>query len=212
MKTLARFIPVVVLALSAGAAGAQVPGQFTGAEVLPVGNHLFGGYLDVSNQTVGLMAQLRLSFYPGIDFGFQGGPSRVNVVGNSKGTVRLATDVKFGLRGVSASSPVDLAIGAGLGVETGDNLSLFSLGPSLTASRTFGSGQVGGVTPYASATLLFTNIDNNAQSNTDVSLPLRFGAEIVAGPTARIVTELQLRVGDAYRDHSVFLVGVNSPF
>src|SRR5258705_6644118 len=64
---------VAALFCGSGAAFAQVPGQFTGAEILPVNAHMYGGYLVASNNVVGGLAQLRLSFYPGVDFGFQGG-------------------------------------------------------------------------------------------------------------------------------------------
>src|SRR4029077_6858714 len=52
-------------------AAAQVWGQYTSAETVPVNGHMFGGYLHASSNFLGLLAQLRLSFYPNVDFGFQ---------------------------------------------------------------------------------------------------------------------------------------------
>lgn len=212
MKTLSGWMVALLLAAFPGVARAQVTGQYTGAEVLPVNGHMFGGYLDVSDHVVGLMAQLRLSFYPGVDFGFQGGPSRIDVGGATRGTVRLGADVKIAAHRTAPDAPFDLAVGGCLGVETGDNFSLFSVGPTCVASHAFRPGQAGGITPYASASLLFTNVDVGSLSETDLSLPLRFGAEFFAGPLMRIVGEVQLRAGDDFRDKTVFSVGVNAPF
>jgi len=212
LKLLARWIPVLLLALAPGVAGAQVSGQYSGAEVLAPNDHLFGAYLDVSDHVVGLIAQLRLSFYPGIDFGFQGGPARIDVGSATKGTIRLGSDLKISVRHAGQDLPVDIALGGCIGVETGDNFSLFSVGPTAVASRSFRAGQPGGVTPYGSATLLFTNVDVGSVSQTDLSLPLRFGAEFNVNPTMRIVGEVMYRAADDFRDKTVFSVGVNAPF
>ena len=64
---------LLVLLAAPVTAGAQVFGQYMGAEIVPVGGHLFGGYLQASQDQLGLLGQLRLSFYPGVDFGFHGG-------------------------------------------------------------------------------------------------------------------------------------------
>jgi hypothetical protein len=180
--------------------------------VLPVNAHLFGGYLDVSDHVVGLMAQLRLSFYPGVDFGFQGGPSRIDIGGATRGTIRLGTDLKIAIRHAAPEQPLDFSLGGCLGVETGDNFSLFSLGPAAVVSHAFRSGQTGGLTPYAGATLLFTNIDVGSLSESDLSVPIRLGTEIDASPGLRIVAEVQVRAGDDFRDKTVFSVGLNAPF
>ena len=183
-----------------------------GRPILAPNSHLFGGYLDVSNNVVGLMAQLRLSFYPGIDFGFQGGPSRIDIGTSTAGTVRLGGDLKVAVHHASAQSPFDAAVGGCLGVETGDNFSLLSLGPTFVISHTFRSGQTGGATPYASTSLLFTNVDVGSLNETDFSVPIRLGTEFLAAPGLSIVAEVQLRVGDDFRDKTVFSIGVNSPF
>ena len=212
MKRFVLALPALALLLAAGGAHAQVSGQYTGAAVLEPNSHLFGAYLDVSNSTVGLMAQLRLSFYPGVDFGFQGGPSRVDMGSSTIGTVRVGGDFKVAAHRPNSSAPFDVAAGACLGVETGDNYSLLSLGPTLVVSRTFRPGQAGGTTPYASTTLLFTNIDVGSENETDFSVPLRLGADFTAAPSLHIVGEVQFRLGDDFRDTTVFSVGINSPF
>ena len=118
------WLAALALVLASVPARAQVTGQYTGAQVLAPGAHLFGGYLDVSSNVVGLMAQLRLSFYPGVEFGFQGGPARNDDTGSSRGTVRLGTDVRFATMEVAKGAPFDLALGGELATENGDNYSV----------------------------------------------------------------------------------------
>jgi hypothetical protein len=213
-----RFIliaPVLALAVFAADARAQVQGQYTGAEVLPAGTHLFGGYLDASSDVVGLMAQLRLSFYPGVDFGFQGGPARISQGGTSRGLLRLGTDLKVTAHHAAPGANYELAMGGALGVETGDNYNLLSLGPSVVVStrvRSGGAASAGGFAPYAGAMLMFTNVDAGSRSETGFSVPLRLGAEFQASPAARVTAEAVLRIADKFRDHAAFNVGVNLPF
>lgn len=202
----------ILLLAAAGPARAQMTGQFTGATVLEPGGHLVGGYFDVSSHVVGLMSQLRLSFYPGVDFGFQGGVDRDNGGGGSKGIVRLGTDIKFATRRARAESPFDLAIGGLLGVENGDNYSTLAIGPSMVVSRAFKPGQSGGISPYVGAALLYTKIDAGTRNDTNVSFPLRFGAEINATQVARLVAEFQWRIADDFHDETNITVGVNLPF
>jgi hypothetical protein len=196
----------------AGPVAAQSTGQYAGAAVLEPGGHLVGGYFDVSSHVVGLMSQLRLSFYPGVDFGFQGGLARDNVGGGSKGIVRLGTDIKFATHRARADAPFDLAFGGLLGVESGDNYSTLSLGPSVVVSRAFKPGQSGGIAPYIGAALLYAKVDENTINHTNVSVPLRFGAEINATPAARLVAEFQWRIADDFHDETNISVGVNVPF
>jgi hypothetical protein len=210
VRRIALFVLFVIAAASPAAA--QSTGQYTGAAVLEPGGHLFGGYFDVSSHVVGLMSQLRLSFYPGVDFGFQGGLARDNVGGGSKGILRLSTDIKFAAHRARAEAPFDLAFGGLLGVESGDNYSTLSIGPSMVVSRAFKPGQSGGVSPYVGAALLYTKLDEGTRSDTNVSFPLRFGAEINATQVARLVAEFQWRIADDFHDHTNISVGVNLPF
>ena len=203
---------VLLLASLAPAAPAQVFGQYTPATILPVDSRLCGAYVDFSENAVGLLAQLRLSFYPNVDFGFQGGLSRVDLGPTTKTSLRLATDVRFGVARASTSLPVDLAVGAGLGVETSDDYTLLRLGPSAVASRTFGFTNSASVAPYAGLMLLFSNQNQGDESTTDFSVPLRLGAELRAIPGVALTAELQLRLGDDFYDHTGFSAGVNLPF
>ncbi|MGH7740591.1 MAG: hypothetical protein ACRENS_01065 [Candidatus Eiseniibacteriota bacterium] len=191
---------------------AQVTGQYTGAQLLTPGGHLFGGYLDVSSNVVGLMAQLRLCFYPGVEFGFQGGPSRNDLTESSRGTVRLGTDVRVATMQTAKGAPFDLALGGELGVENGDNFSVISLGPTGVVSRIARGNSAGGITPYLGAALLFSNIDVGSRSETDFSVPLRLGSEFSVTPAARLMVELEIRFGDSFRDNAAVNVGLNAPF
>ena len=193
-------------------AHAQVFGQYTPAEILAVNTRLGGVYLDFSDSVVGGLGQLRLSFYPNVDFGFQGGLARLDLGSTTKTSLRLATDVRFGLAKASAGSPVDVVLGGGLGVETSDNYSVLRLGPSVVASRTFPFSSGSSIAPYAGAMLSFASVDTGDGSDSDFSVPVRLGAELRAIPGVRIAAELQLRIADDYNDHTAFSVGVNLPF
>jgi hypothetical protein len=155
---------------------------------------------------------LRLSFYPNVDFGFQGGLSRLDLGTTTKTSLRLGADVRFGVAKASAGFPVDVAVGGGLGVETSDNYSVLKLGPSVVASRVFPFSGTSAVVPYAGMMLCFASVDVGANTETDFSLPLRLGAELRAIPGVHITAELQLRIGDDFDDHAAFSAGVNLPF
>jgi hypothetical protein len=209
-------LPLLVLLLAglvpAVGAHAQVFGQYTPAEILPVNSRLGGAYVDFSQNVVGALGQLRLSFYPNVDFGFQGGLSRLDLGNSTKTSLRLGADLRFGVAKTAASFPLDIAVGGALGVETSDNYSVLRLGPSVVASHTFPFSSKSSVAPYAGAMLCFANVDEGDGSKTDFSLPARLGAELRVIPGVRMTAELQLRIGDDFNDHTAFSAGVNLPF
>jgi hypothetical protein len=196
----------------APAARAQVFGQYTTAEILTLNARQGGAYVNFSQDVVGALGQLRLSFYPNVDFGFQGGLSRLDLGTTTKTSLRLGADVRFGVAKATKDSPVDVAVGVGLGVETSDNYSVLRLGPSIVASRSFPFTSTSTIAPYAGAMLGFASWDVGDKSNTDFSLPVRLGAELRAIPGVHITAELQLRIGDDFDDHAGFAAGVNLPF
>lgn len=193
-------------------ARAQTFGQFTGAEPLPVNARMFGAYLVASDNVASLLAHLRLSFYPGVDFGFHGGLARQDYSGGDRTNLRLGTDFKVGVRHATDASPFSFALGGGLSVETGDDYTVLALGPTAVFSRTFQTGTQTQVTPYGSIGLSFSNIDVGQTSDTDFSIPVRIGAETSLAPSARLVTELQLNLSDDFGDDVGFLAGLNLPF
>lgn len=200
------------LVIIAPAANAQVSGQYVGAETLPVNGHLFGGYLNGSDSVVGLTAGLRLSFYPNVDFGFQGGLNRINYVGGNRTAVHLGADLKIAARHGTPSSPIDLAFGGAIGVETGDDYSVLSVGPSAVISLTSRADGSSKVIPFVGLQLLFSNVDAGATHLSDLSVPVRIGAELRAIPDVRLTAELQLRLSDDFNDNVGFSAGVNLPF
>ena len=211
-----RLLATALTALATAAcpvlARAQVFGQFTSAETLPVNGHLFGAYLNASENFFGLLAQLRLSFYPDLDFGFQGGLTRIDAQGTDATTLRLGADFKYLVLRAQQGAPVDVGVGAGLGVETGDNLSVLTLGPSLVASRNLALGSSTGITPFLGVGLLFANLDVFDHEFTDFSVPFRFGSEFRLSQELRVAAEFQFRVKDDFNDDVSFVTGVNLPF
>ena len=191
---------------------AQVFGQFTPGETLPVNGHVFGAYLHASESFLGVLTQLRLSFYPDVDFGFQGGLTRIEFGTTDVTTIRIGGDIKYLAARSRDGAPADLAIGAALGVETGDDISILTLGPSVVASRPVSMGSNAGVTPFASVGLLFSNLDVLGEESTDFVLPFRLGAEFRLAPELRLMTELQFRVKDSFNDDVSFVTGVHLPF
>jgi len=204
-------VTCLVLGLLASPARAQVFGTLSPADPVPVNGHSFGGYLDASDHTVGLLTQLRLSFYPNVDFGFQGGLSRIEVGGSDQTNLRLGGDVRFCVAHVNESMPVDLSVGGALGIQHTSDFNIVSLGPTVVASRAL---DVGGssIVPYAGLAVLFNSANLDSGDKTDVSVPLRFGSEFRVSSELRIMAELQLLLEDEFSDDIVFVTGVNLPF
>lgn len=209
MKGVRRFILLAVTLLSPHAALAQIQGQFMGAVPVPMNGHLFGAYIQASEDFLGLIAQLRLSFYPDIDFGFQGGLTRVQIGDADFTTVRVGGDLRYQ---VLKDKPMDVAIGAALSIETGDDISVLTVGPSAVFSRTFQVGSGGSFIPYGGMGLFFSNADVLGSESTDFSVPFRFGAEFRFSQEVRLIGELQLRASDSVNDDIAFVTGVNLPF
>jgi len=199
-------------ALGAAPARAQVYGAFSSAEILPLNGHQAGFYLTASDHTLGGLAQLRMSFYPGIDFGFQGGLARVSFAGGDKTTLRLGTDVRVGLTHAGEGYPLDISVGGGLGVESSDGYHVLTLMPSAVVSRPFAMGENGSIAPYAGLGLSFANVDAGPTQQTFVSLPLRLGADLRIMPGLRLTAEMQIPIGDTFNDSFGVLTGVNLPF
>ena len=203
---------VLLVAGLAPTAHAQVFGQYTPAEILPVNGRLGGAYVNFSKDVVGALGQLRLSFYPNMDFGFQGGLERIDMKSTTRTALRLGTDVRFGVARATAEHPVDVAVGGGLGVDTSDKYSVFRIGPTVVASHAFPFSSTSSVVPYAGAMLCFTSWDTDNENGTDFSVPVRLGADLRTLPGMRITAEFQLFLGDDLGDRTAFSAGVNFPF
>lgn len=214
MRSMLAAALVAAALVSAGPARAQAFGQYTGAGVVPVNARMFGAYLHLSEHAAGGLAQLRLSFYPNLDFGFQGGLTRLEPRGgfSARTALRVGGDLRWQATGTSVGIPADLAVGASLGIETADQLKVITLGPSVVVSRPPGGSDGTVVIPFAALSLLFSNRDAFGVEDTDISLPLRLGLEARMAPEFRLVAELQLLIADRYNDDVAFVTGVNLPF
>jgi hypothetical protein len=189
---------------------AQNFGQLSPAPPIATGTHLMGAYISGDDNALGLLAQLRLSFYPNIDFGFQGGLNRIDAEGRDRTTVRMGGDVKFGLVHAGEASPVDVSMGAAIGVQTGDRYTVLSLGPSVQASRSFNLTGGSSVAPYLGMLLRFSSVDVAGASDTDFDLGLRLGGELRVSPDLGFLAELHFN-DDSGADMG-FLAGFNTAF
>jgi opacity protein-like surface antigen len=213
MKRMLRAAAMIAAALFAAIpATAQVFGQLTSAEILPLNGHQAGFYLSASDNTLGGLAQLRLSLYPGIDFGFQGGLQRVTWQGADRTTLRLGGDLRAAIAHSGEGFPFDIAAGGALGVETSDNYHVLTLMPSGVVSRSYGVGQNGSIAPYLGLGISFANVDAGAIRQTFLSVPLRLGANFHVMPGLSLSAEMHLPIGDGFNDSFGVVTGVNMPF
>lgn len=191
-------------------AAAQIHGAFSEATIVPVNGRLGGAYLQFDASSATLQGQLRLSFYPKLDFGFNGGLSRIDFGGNTRTSVRLGGDFRGQVASQTENSPLTVTLGGAIGVESADDFTILSVGPQLVLSRTLdGAGRWVG---YGGAALLLSRYDINSQSDTDTSFPVRAGVEFRPNVDMRILLEGQLGVSDEIRDDMAFTLGVLFPF
>jgi opacity protein-like surface antigen len=200
------------LALVAMPAQAQTYGQYGGAAPIPSGSHLTGVYLNASDNLFGVLGQLRLSFYPGVDFGFQGGLARSTFGATNRTTLRLGTDLKARVRQAGQTGPLDMALGAHLGVETGDGYDILRLGPTFSVSLPVPFGQNNMLVPYGGIGISFSRLDTQLGQTSDFGYPLRFGGEVRFMPQFRFLAEMQINVHDDINDSVEAAAGVNLPF
>jgi len=213
VKRLLAACLVVTLAGAATPALAQVHGIFNDAKVVPVNGHLGGGYLQFDKSSAALMGQLRLSFYQNLDFGFVGGLSRIDVNDNTQTTVRLDSDFRGQIFTQGANFPLDMTLGAAIGVETADDFTILSVGPTAVASRTLDTRKQW--VAYGGASILISRITRSSgtgTNNTDTSLPLRAGLEFLPNPDLRLLTEATWAISDDINDDFRFTFGVLFPF
>ena len=200
------------LLICACPAQSQSLGQFGGAAPLPMNGHALGTFVDASAHEVGFITQLRLSYYPDVDFGFQGGAKRLDYADADGNALRLGADFKVAAVRMRAGFPVDLSFGAGLGVDTGDNLSVLTMGPSVIASRGYPAGAAGSMVPYASLGMAYSSINTTAKDDTGIQFPFRLGAEYHFTPDLRFVMELRQDFGTHYGDRTAFAMGTTFGF
>jgi hypothetical protein len=197
---------------AASPARAQVFGQLVSAEIMPTGAHQAGFYLNASDRVLGGLAQLRLSFYPSVDFGFQGGLARVTWEGTDRTTLRLGADIRAGLAHSGEGFPLDISAGGALGVETSDNYHVLTLMPTAVASRSFMVGTSGSISPYLGLGISFQSVDATSTNQSYLSLPTRVGADFQVMPGMRLTGEMQFPVGGGFNQSFGVATGVNLAF
>ncbi len=189
---------------------AQVNGALSEARVVPVNGRLGGTYLQFDKSSATLSGQLRMSFYPNLDFGFQGGLSRIDLGHNTRTSVRLGGDFRGQVATQGPAFPVNVSLGGAIGVESADNFTILSVGPQVVISRSLDpSGKWIG---YGGASLLLSRFEVGTARDTDTSFPVRAGLEFRPNPDLRLLAEVQLAVSDAVRDDASFTLGVLFPF
>jgi hypothetical protein len=207
-----RSLAILAVIVLARPAEAQIFGQLTGAEPIPTDARLFGVYLQTSENQVGLLSQLRLSFYPNIDFGFQGGLTRVDYTGGDRSLAQLGTDVRFGLGQQSQGRMLSSSIDGAIALESGDDYHTLTLGVIGAVSHKFPLGESSAATPYAGLGVGFQSTEIADNDNSDMYVPLRLGALFKIGAVLDAVTELQFRLSDDVNDDFALLFGANFPF
>jgi hypothetical protein len=214
LRTRTCAIAAVAAALSIlpHAAGAQIFGQYAGAETLPVNGRLFGAYLETSDHVLGALGQLRLSFFPDVDFGIQAGLSRLSLESGDRTTVRIGIDVKTPVVHADASSPYTVAVGGAIGIETSDEYSALTIAPEAVGSRSFPMGGSVELSPYLGARIAFGRSSVRGISDTNLSVPIFLGSELQITTATRLVVELQLLPGNTAPDHFKAIAGANFPF
>lgn len=197
---------------AAGAASAQVPGQLGGAVPLGVNEHTGGVYAAMGSGQSSLYGMLRMSFYPAVDFGFFGGLRRIDHGESGRTAVEMGADLRGAIVRRGDTSPVDVSLGGVLGVSSADHFTLMSIGPSGVVSRTRALENNASITPYAGAALLYTRSTIGDQNSTDLSMPLRFGAEYRPNLDIHLVAEFQLALSDPTTKSGKLVLGASFPF
>ena len=214
MKLLLAPCAELIAVACACPARAQVAGQLGGAVPIAVNSHVFGGYVALAQHQALALCQLRLSFYPGVDFGFQGGIHRYDAdrVGTSSTAIELGGDVRTLVARRSASAPLDVSLGGAIQLGSSDHRSVLDVGPTIAVGRSYTYTGGSELSPYFGLAALYRRSDIDAVSSTDLSFPLRMGLEYRPNADVRLVVELQVPLSDPQGSHPKLLLGANFPF
>jgi hypothetical protein len=195
-----------------GRSGAQTFGQFTGGSIVPMNGKTLGGAAEISGDMFGLMGQLRLSFQPEMDFGFQGGLAFYDAGTSDQTAVRLGADFKARVAKQDAEFAVDITLGAALSVETADDMNVFRIGPSVVVSRHMPSFESTKMQPYLGMQLLFSRENVFDVSESGLMVPVHLGSEFRLGEGLKLLAEVQFRIGNDFGDDVAFTTGITTDF
>jgi hypothetical protein len=193
-------------------ASAQVAGQLGRAVPIAVDSRVFGGYVGLAKHQAMALGQLRLSFYPGVDFGFQGGFHRYDGDGASRTAVELGADLRTLVVRRGASAPLDVALGGAVQLSNSDSRSVLSVAPTFAAGRSYELSSGAVLSPYFGFALMYARSEVGGNDTTDLSLPLRMGLEYQPRADFRLVLELQEPFSDPQGTHPKLVLGANFPF
>jgi hypothetical protein len=185
--------------------------QLGGAKPLAMNTHAVGGFVYSSDDQFGLQGDLRMSIYPGVDFGFLGGVSRLSTPAGDRGIFRFGTDVQAEI-GTGGSFPLDIGVGGSLGIEIGDDFLVLGIGPELRLSREFPMGSSGTITPYGGVLLAFNRVDVAGTDEVEITTPFRLGADLTTGTGLGFLMEFQLTELHSFADDFLFSAGARMPF
>lgn len=202
-------LAATLAALLAAPAAAQIHGALSDARVLPLNGRMGGVYLQLDEESTTLQGQLRQSFHPNLDFGFQGGLSRITD-GTTRTSVRLGGDFRGQLATQAADFPFTLSLGGAIGMESADDRTVLAIGPQVVLSRALGGAERW--IAYGGAALLFSRYDAGAGLEVDTSFPVRVGIEYVPNPDVRLLLEGQVGVSDEIRKEPALTLGILLPF
>ena len=212
MRRLLATCAALLAVACARPASAQVAGQFGPAVPLAVNQHVMGGYVALAQHQAEALAQLRLSFYPGMDFGFQGGLHRYDTGNASRTAVELGGDVRTAVARRASGAPFDITLGGAIQISSADHRGVLDVGPTLAASRAYVLHGGTQLSPYAGLALLYTRTDQDGANATDLTLPLRGGVEYQPNADMRLVLEFQVPLSDPQGTHPKVVLGANFPF
>ena len=142
-------LALALCATTAMPAAAQIHGAFSEATIVPVNGRLGGAYLQFDASSATLQGQLRLSFYPKLDFGFNGGLSRIDFGGNTRTSVRLGGDFRGQVVAQGEGSPLNVTLGGAIGGIGGFNfgglgIAVLSTNQGLVTDREARERNIGG--------------------------------------------------------------------
>ncbi len=197
-------VAILACALAAVASGhpgrarAQVFAQLGPGAILEKDVRL-GAFALAGDHQVGGLADVRFLLTLGMDLGVQLGARHFSDVDFGENVLDLAFDLRYGLVEESEEVPLDLSVGAGLGVTSGDNLTVINTALFAGASKTLVTTAGREVTPYAGLvlTIAHTKVDvagrNDGFSDPDVDVALRLGLTAALKGDTSVTGELQIK-------------------
>jgi hypothetical protein len=188
----------VVASLQPGRARAQVFAQLGPGAVLKKDVRL-GAFGMAGDHQVGGLADVRFLLTLGMDLGIQVGARHFSDVDVGETVIDAGFDLRYGLLEESEDVPLDLLVGAGFGVTSGDHLTVINTALFTGTSKTLTTSRGREITPYAGLvlTIAHTKIDaggrDNGFSDPDVDVSLRLGLTAALKGDALVTGEFQIK-------------------